>query len=100
MEDREETTNASGVYTVIQRNCIESTGKQISYIIAFPLWVTLCSLFKKDITWVSNSLFIHFNKNKKVLYLTPISNGSSTLYLGVGRLYGHVKTCMSVVLIP
>ena len=48
MDDREETTNASGVCTVIQRNSNETTGKQISYIIALTLRATGFSPFHKD----------------------------------------------------
>ena len=66
------TTYASSVYTVIGINSDETAGKQISYIMALTLNVTGCRSFEIH-AWVSKSLCIDSNKNKKVLHLIPIS---------------------------
>ena len=58
MDDREETANATGVYTKIQRNSKETAGKQISFIIELTLRATECSSSEKQ-TYMGLQKFIY-----------------------------------------
>ena len=57
IHDRKGTVNATGVYTIIQRNS-NKTGKQITYITPLTLRVTGCSSFEKE-TYMGLQKFIY-----------------------------------------